>query len=740
MIKFPSSTFCRRFAKTGGFFVSISDMPMKTFAVAATLFAAFTLAGCHSRAAQADPPLGQTVYDDAYENGWTFGGWAQSVRPDSPDPVHAGKEAIAVSAGPYEALSLRHAALDTTPYAALSFWMRAAPETKLKIQALRGDKPQAGVEFMLAAPAGEQWRHYVVPLQALGVDAKPDMTGFWIQDASGQGANFAVDDISLAATAAGNGDTDAGMPPPPQPVLPAVTLVVDAALGRHPISPGIYGVNFAGPEHAAMNIPLNRDGGDTETRYNWKQNAHNIGNDYFFESVPVGDPVPGKQTDDFIAASKSIGAQPMVTIPLIGWVAKLGPNRDKLSSFSVAKYGPQKDTDVQWMPDAGKGVKPDGTLITNNDPNDANVPSDPAFMREWVEHLVSKWGTASQGGVRYYLMDNEPNLWSLTHRDVDPKGIGMDEYRDRLFAYAAMVKSVDPTALVVGPESWDFNGTKYSDADIKQAGLSGNWKIMPDKQAHGGEDFFPWILDQLRAHDRKTGKRLVDIASFHYYPQEGVNGDVSTAMQLSRNRTTRSLWDPTYKAESWINDTIDMLPRMKGFVQNHYPGLKLALTEYNWGADAFANGATAQADVLGILGREGIDIATRFSAPAAGTPVFHAFQMYRNYDGHRATFGDNSLMATIPDPDTLSAFGAQRSRDGAVTVMVISKVLSGQTPLTLNLRHVTPSGPAQVWQLAAHNVIQRLPDAPCRAGQIGVMLPAQSITLFVVPIQPASSK
>ena len=487
--------------------------------IAASLSLLFfvVLIGCHGRAAQANPSGGQTIYSGAYQNGWWFGGWAKSVRPDSADPVHAGRDAIAVSAGPYEALSLRHTAFDTMPFLAVPFWLRAAPETMLKIQALRGETPAPQRAVTLAAPAGALWRHYVVPLEVLGMSAVPDMTGFWIQDAGGKGAEFAVDDVALVSTAAGDGPRDAGMPPPAQPLLPAVTVIVNAALDRHPISRDIYGVNFAGPAHAAMGATLNRDGGDTETRYNWKQNAHSTGNDWFFESVPVGDAAPGKQTDDFIANSKALGAQPMVTIPLIGWVADLGPNRAKRASFSVAKYGPQKETDAQWMPNAGKGVRTDGSVITDNDPRDASVPADPDFMRGWVQHLVTRWGTADKGGVRYYLMDNEPNLWHLTHRDVDPKGVGMDQYRDRLFAYAAMVKSVDPSALVVGPECWDFNGANYSDADIRQAtAAGGDWKVMPDRQAHGGGDFFPWVLDQLRAHDEKTGGRLVDIASFYY--------------------------------------------------------------------------------------------------------------------------------------------------------------------------------------------------------------------------------
>ena len=90
----------------------------------------------------------------------------------------------------------------------------------------------------------------------------------------------------------------------------------------------------------------------------------------------------------------------------------------------------------------------------------------------------------------------------------------------------------------------------------------------------------------------------------HYYPQGGEFGnDVSTDMQLRRNRSTRSLWDPTYKDETWINDYVKLIPRIKEWVSSYYPGTLTGLTEYNWGAEDHINGATAQADVLGIMGR-----------------------------------------------------------------------------------------------------------------------------------------
>ncbi|CAM5646442.1 hypothetical protein SANTM175S_01473 [Streptomyces antimycoticus] len=47
-----------------------------------------------------------------------------------------------------------------------------------------------------------------------------------------------------------------------------------------------------------------------------------------------------------------------------------------------------------------------------------------------MEYLNRTYGTADDGGVRFYNLDNEPDLWSSTHRDVHPEGTGYDEIRD----------------------------------------------------------------------------------------------------------------------------------------------------------------------------------------------------------------------------------------------------------------------------------------------------------------------
>jgi len=49
-------------------------------------------------------------------------------------------------------------------------------------------------------------------------------------------------------------------------LLLAVTINVDAAANRHPISPNVYGVAFASAAQLAdLNVPMNRSGGNAAT-------------------------------------------------------------------------------------------------------------------------------------------------------------------------------------------------------------------------------------------------------------------------------------------------------------------------------------------------------------------------------------------------------------------------------------------------------------------------------------------
>jgi hypothetical protein len=327
-------------------------------------------------------------------------------------------------------------------------------------------------------------------------------------------------------------------------------------------------------------------------------------------------------------------------------------------------------------------------------------------------------------------MDNEPSIWFSTHRDIHPIGPHADEYRDKVIAESASIKALDPGAQIVAPEEWGWDGYFYSGYDQQYAGENG-WSTFPDRQnEEGGMDYIPWLLSQWKAAGHP-----VDVLSVHFYPQGGeYSNDVSNATQLLRNRSTRQLWDPNYVSESWIGVPVYLIPRLQGWISSYYyAGTPVAITEYNWGAESSINGATAQADIYGIFGQQGLGLATRWTVPAGNTPTFKAMKMYRNYDGAKSTFGDTSVSATVPNPDNLSAFAALRTSDGAMTVMVINKVLTGSTSVSLNITHFAASGSAKVYRLTSGNAIRALPNKSWSGGTLSDTAPAQSITLYILP-------
>jgi hypothetical protein len=182
---------------------------------------------------------------------------------------------------------------------------------------------------------------------------------------------------------------------------------------------------------------------------------------------------------------------------------------------------------------------------------------------------------------------------------------------------------------------------------------------------------------------------------------------------------------------------------MKSWVANDYPGTKAAIDEYNFGGMEAINGALTQADILGIFGREGLDLGVLWPTtnPSQQIPGMMAFAIYRNYDGKKSTFGDTALLSTSANQGQLSVYGALRTSDNAVTVVVINKTY-GDLTSTLSLFGLFPpatSAQAYVYSNANLNAIVG-PTSVTVTPSSGTVpweianytFPAQSITLFVV--------
>ena len=328
-------------------------------------------------------------------------------------------------------------------------------------------------------------------------------------------------------------------------VTPTVTLNVDVSSNRKPISPYIYGLNFAKPSFAAeIGVPVRRWGGNATSRYNWQLNATNHASDWFFHNNTHYDPFTfaNETADQWVIQNKQTGAESLLTLPMTGYVAKNGSQ--STCGFHRANYPVQDHWNgADGFPDCGDGFS-SGVPIVNN-PLDTSIAVTQTFAAGWATHLIATHGTAVNGGVKFYDLDNEPGLWHETHRDAHPIPLSYDESIARGTAYAAAVKAVDPGALILGPvqDGW----TRYWYASYESQA-----QAEADRTNHGGTYFVPWYLQQMNAYQQAHGIRLLDYLDLHVYPQNGVAlataGNAST--QALRLRSTRSLWDSTYVDES----------------------------------------------------------------------------------------------------------------------------------------------------------------------------------------------
>lgn len=557
-------------------------------------------------------------------------------------------------------------------------------------------------------------------------------------------------------------------------------LTVDAGNRTHAISPDIYGMNafsMASTIGKAVNLSVDRFGGDGTSLYNYKLDVTSAGSDWYYKnSVEHGGTQDNSSFNTQVKNDRAVGAKTMGTVPMEGWVADKGTGCSYPRSIypSQVKFNP-------YDPKCGNGVFPKGTNgctdakgcdITGNDPTLIAEPIDNAsWAQGWVTYLVGKFGDAAHGGVAIYSLDNEPAWWNGGHRDVHPAPSTYDEVTNNGIATAKAIKTADPTAAVSGPVVDFWFNYFYSKKEIESG-----WKTAPchlagsnpiDRAAHGGVPFVEYYLQQFKAASSTYGARLLDYLDLHTYFAGSYNGnDVGlapagdTQEQEVRLNSTRAFWDPTYtdKEHPQPNYSTDanytsscavplqapqLIPMAQRWVAADYPGTRIAFTEYNWGGLENVNGAVAQADILGIFGKYGLDLATLWGPPdpVKQKPGLMAYEIYRNYDGNNSMFGDTALSSNSANQAQLSVYGAIRSSDKAITVVVINKTY-GPLTATLSLDNfASRTGNAKAFLYSNANINGIVvrpsvtitpPTGSGAANTISYTFPTQSITLFVI--------
>jgi Glycoside hydrolase family 44 len=487
----------------------------------------------------------------------------------------------------------------------------------------------------------------------------------------------------------------------------STVLAVDCRAKRRSISPEIYGIAMyssvfqpKAPELTSIGSPARRWGGNRTSRYNAAVPGANTANDYFFQNTP--EPIT---VDDFVEHSAGARQVNAITIPTLGWIAK-----DTSSySYPETSFGPGQSPAGR---DPARPERTNGLVagssppqIVATTPETTSIRNSPDTAARFVDR-VSKVARNSGGSINSYIIDNEPDLWHETHRDVrrvgfEPNYLTYQELVEMTRSYVAAIRSADPNAKIAGPAISGYNFLLYSPRDVATGSST-------DFQANGSVELLKWYLQQMKA----TPGRTIDVVDVHHYPaaQDGIgrlypDGKLDLKTFNARINTVRGLYDPTYADDNYIGKgqvgtqyaRPQLIPRIKGWIKDVYgssEALGISIGEWNFGQEDHMSGAIATAEALGVFGREHLDSAYYWTVPPEKSPSYWAFRAFTNVDGRGGRFGKYEV-PTLPSPplvlgsasrNAVSVFASSTaaSGDGDVTAVLINK--SADTAFSAKVR------------------------------------------------------
>ncbi len=583
-----------------------------------------------------------SVYDGALQPGWNSWGWGQHTLPKTGPAV--------VDFSSWGGIVFGHSEVEDS-LGAFVFRVRAPEghgdflEVFLGGRAAKTPFPTVRLKPSHYADVGGGFREALVPMSELNPGRAPFDSVTLRAFKAVPSAQVLIDAVSFSKPSAAH----------PSEAL-AVAVRVECEKATTPIDARIYGIARGVGSSGESG---HRVGGNAMTRLNWDAgNLWNAGSDWFFENHAGKDGVW-----DWIAGARKNGLNLALVVPMIGWVAKDGTS----VGFPTSKFGKQQKHDPQ-RPEAGDGFSPDGKPLDPLPPTHTSVEASPATVEKWIRRVRESDGGQAAQSPHIYILDNEPSLWNTTHRDVHPQPVSYDELLRRTIDYGTAIRRADPEGVLAGPAEWGWSAYFYSAKD-----LASGWDRRPDRLAHGNVPLVPWYLQRLAAYEKEHGVRLLDLLDLHFYPAaEGVYGDRAATDERTaalRIRSTRALWDPEYRDESWINEHVKLIPRMKDWIAQNYPGRGIMFGEWSFGAHDHVSGALAIAETLGRFGQHGVSAAYYWDTLPEGSAGYYAFRAFRNFDGRGAKFLELSVPTQALPGISLFA-STDRAKDNLVLVLL----------------------------------------------------------------------
>lgn len=295
-----------------------------------------------------------------------------------------------------------------------------------------------------------------------------------------------------------------------------ILISIDGNATPHKISRYIYGKNNSTNDDStkattdSMWTLINESGigilrensGNNSTKYNfhrrvashpdWYNRVHDQNWDYEIQTIQENAPQ----------------VQVMYGLPILGWVGADTEYNFKDWDWYVSHGN-------KWL-NTAQNVTGKGAIPNEDNGKNALVDGDiNTYLKEWptdscvgiLDHWFGENGLGiDRSKTLYWALDNEPEIWHMTHDDVQKEPVKPEEYIEKYVRVAKAARTKYPDLKLIGPicaNEWQW----FAGPDRKDLTIDGR--------------YWPWleyIIKRIAEEEKKCGMKLLDVFALHYYP------------------------------------------------------------------------------------------------------------------------------------------------------------------------------------------------------------------------------
>lgn len=512
-----------------------------------------------------------------------------------------------------------------------------------------------------------------------------------------------------------------------------ISVTIDAKSELSRISPYIYGRNNNVSDDPAKPVSAStwqkyKDAGLKMYRENAGNNATKYNYKLKLSSHP--DWYNNVYAHDWDYSAKSIlnntqNTQVMYAFQLLGKVASNNKN-----NFNDWAYNQS-----QWWSGVSNNWAGGGGPNTGNGNPDLYLKAWPAdstteIVKYWADNL--KLDTSR---LRYWNMDNEPEIWSSTHDDIAGKP-SAEDFIQKYIAVAKLARKKFPGIKLTGPVSpnewqwFNWNDAKVTDT---KTGKEYSW--------------IEYFIKRISEEQTASGVRLLDVIDFHFYPGTQNNPDLT--LQLHRiwfdmnwdypnangvKRVGPSGWNAGVTKEYVFERCRQWLDQYFG--AGH--GIKLGVSEYGEITNNDANVVACwYASHLGVFANKGVEYFTPWDWYIGQWEVMHLFSNY---------YGTRAVAASSTSEDVVSAYSSLSEKGDSLMIAIVNRDRTNSRTLDITLQNFIPSAttvngfqlanlPSTETFVSKNNNALQKKQFTISSNHINVTVPKLSVTLIQIPTE-----